>query len=442
MPHSSQQNGIAQHMNRTLQEAAISMILLGGLSKAFWAEAVCNAAYVRNQVITTATAVTPYQRWYGKKPDVSNLRVFGCTEYAHVPDASGQKLGQKAVKMRFVGYSLRQKGYRLYDENRQRIFIRRDVAFNEMDFGFTNVQVKCDEDITECTKEEMQLKGEEEITMDDQNSQRDPRRSGRERNPPMFYHVSTLKRSMQSSMIFIAEIEKPETLKDALDSEYATQWKAAADAEYQSPLENETWELVEVGLSWVFNVKHDETGKVERFKSRLVAKGFLQKYGIDYDETFSPVVRFSSICALLAFGVSQKMLIDQMDVVTAFLNGTIDEEIYMQQSEGYVEPGKEKLVCCLKKSLYGLKQSAGCWNNVLKEFMISLGFVQSITDPCAFIHVLDCLGVSVVIKDGVLQISQEQYISKILRKYKIQDCKTVSTPMDVSVKLHSQGRWA
>jgi hypothetical protein len=129
VPHSPQQNGVAERMNRTLQEAALSMILHVGLSKAFWAEAVCNAAYVRNRVITTATAVTPYERWYGKKPDVSNLRVFGCTAYAHVPDASRQKLDQKAVKMRFVGYSLTQKGYRLYDENRQRIFIRRDITF-------------------------------------------------------------------------------------------------------------------------------------------------------------------------------------------------------------------------------------------------------------------------------------------------------------------------
>ena len=336
VPHSPQQNGVAERMNRTLQEAALSMTLHAGLSKAFCAEAVCNAAYVRNRVITTAT-------------------------------------------------------------------------------------------------------------------------------------------------------KEPETLKDALDSEYATQWKAAAaDAEYQSLLENETWELVElpagrkpISCKWVFKVKHDQTGKVERFKGRLVAKGFLQKYGIDYDETFSPVVRFSSIRDLLAFGVSRQMLIHQMDVVTAFLNGTLDEEIYMQQPEGYVEPGKEGLVCRLKKSLYGLKQSPRCWNNVFKEFMLSLGFVQSVADPCVFIRVLKdkltivtvhvddlilvtdsekemidlktslanhfkmkdmgvlhyCLGVSVTIKDGVLQISQEQYIGKIMRKYKLQDCKTVSTPMDLNVKL-------
>ncbi|CAB4027047.1 Hypothetical predicted protein [Paramuricea clavata] len=256
--------------------------------------------------------------------------------------------------MRFVGYSLTQKGYRLYDENRQRIFIRRYITFNETYFGSTKVQMKCDEDNEYAT-------------------------------------ITTAK----YAVLYVAEIEEPETLKDALDSEHATQWKAAADAEYQSLLENETWELVElpagrksISFKWVFKVKYDETKKVERFKGRLVAKGFLQKYGIDYDETFSQVVRFSSIRALLAFGVSRRMLIHQMDVVTAFLNGTLDEEIYMQQPEGYVEPGKEGLVCRLKKSLYGLKQSPRCWNNVFKEFMLSLGFVQSVANPCIFIRVL------------------------------------------------------
>ena len=102
--------GVAERMNRTLQEAALSMILHAGLSKAFWAEAVCNAAYVRNSEQDCDYGNLLYERWYGKKPDLSHLRVFGCTDYAHVPDASRQKLDQKAVKMRFVGYSLTQKG--------------------------------------------------------------------------------------------------------------------------------------------------------------------------------------------------------------------------------------------------------------------------------------------------------------------------------------------
>ena len=99
----------------------------------------------------------------------------------------------------------------------------------------------------------------------------------------------------------------------------------------------------------MFKLKQAGDGTVERFKARLVAKGYVQKYGIDYDETFSPVVRFSSIRSLLAFAVQNDLLIHQMDVETAFLNGKLDEEIYMQQPEGYVKPGEEHLVCKLEK---------------------------------------------------------------------------------------------
>ena len=112
----------------------------------------------------------------------------------------------------------------------------------------------------------------------------------------------------------------------------------------------------------MFKTKQDCNGKVERYKARLVAKSYTQKHGVDYDETFSPVVRYSSIRALLAFAVQNKMLIHQMDVVTAFLNGTLEEEIYMEQPPGYVREEREQLVCKMKKSLYGLKQSSRCSN--------------------------------------------------------------------------------
>jgi hypothetical protein len=292
VPHSPQQNGIAERMNRTLQEAALSMLLHAGVSKSFWAEAVCSAAYIRNRVITTATGVTPYERWYGKKPDVSNFRVFGCTAYAHVPDSSRQKLDQKAVKMRFVGYSLTQKGYRLYDENKRKIFIRRDVTFNETDFGHTNrVQLEVEEEDDGCSKEESDKKSP------------DSRCSARERKPPVYYHdeyagITTAKHTA----LFVTEVEEPTTLKKALESDHAENWKTAADSEYQFLMENETWELVElppgrkeITCRWVFKVKYDENGKINRFKGRLVAKGFLQKYGIEFDEKFSPLFRFTSI---------------------------------------------------------------------------------------------------------------------------------------------------
>ena len=110
----------------------------------------------------------------------------------------------------------------------------------------------------------------------------------------------------------------------------------------------------------MFKVKHHSDGRVERYKCRLVAKGYSQKYGADYDETFSPVVRFSLIRTLLSFAVQNNMHVHQMDVVTAFLNGHLDEDINMEQPEGYIRPGEESLVCKLKKSIYGLKQSPCC----------------------------------------------------------------------------------
>ena len=110
-----------------------------------------------------------------------------------------------------------------------------------------------------------------------------------------------------------------------------------------------------IGSKWVFREKHNSEGRVKRFKARLVAKGFAQKWGIDYDETFSPVVRFSSIRTSLALAIQNNMVVHQMDVVTAFLNGQLDEDIYMRQPEGYIQPGKEHLVCKLEKLLYALK---------------------------------------------------------------------------------------
>ena len=164
----------------------------------------------------------------------------------------------------------------------------------------------------------------------------------------------------------VCQIDEPRTLEEALASEHGEQWKAAADSEFKSLMDNETWDLVDlpdgreaISCRWVFKVKHTSDGKVERFKGRLVAKGYSQKHGIDYDETFSPVVRFPSIRVLLAYAVQNKMIVHQMDAVTAFLNGELEEEIYMRQPEGYVMPGKEHMVCKLKKSLYGLKQAQG-----------------------------------------------------------------------------------
>ena len=133
-----------------------------------------------------------------------------------------------------------------------------------------------------------------------------------------------------------------------------------------------------IGSKWVFKIKHDENGHAERYKCRLVAQGYTQAQGIDYHETFAPVARIGSIRTLLAIAAKRKMYVHQMDVHTAFLNGKLEEDIYMCQPEGFEVKGKEDLVCHLHRSLYGLKQSPRCCH------LVKTGFQQSIADLCVF----------------------------------------------------------
>ena len=116
------------------------------------------------------------------------------------------------------------------------------------------------------------------------------------------------------------------------------------------------------------------------YKARLVAQGFSQKYGDDYDETFCPVVRLESLCVLIALAVHHGLKLHQVDVTTVFLNGELEEEVYMRQPEGFITDGEEHLVCKLKKSIYGLKQSPHCWNTTLDSHLNYMGFVQSVSD--------------------------------------------------------------
>ena len=217
--------------------------------------------------------------------------------YAYIPDANRKgKLSKKAEKLRFVGYSLQTKGYRLIDEGTSKVTIRRDVIFNESDFQRDSTAVEVsekvngrekDEDILVEQLEQPQTEEREDV---EEDQQRYPRR---QRTMPVRYGID--------EYIDIAFLggEEPQSIEEALDSKLPSGRKP-------------------IGCRWVFKTKRGSDGKVERYKAQLVGKGYTQKFGEDYDETFSPVVRYSSVRALLAFAVQNWMIIHQMDMVTAF----------------------------------------------------------------------------------------------------------------------------
>ena len=186
--------------------------------------------------------------------------------------------------------------------------------------------------------------------------------------------------------------------------------------EIDSLWDNRVWELVElpegrkpVGSKWVFKVKTNADGSIERGKACLVAQGYSQKEGLDYDETFNPVVRSESVRSVIALASKNGLKLHQVDITTAFLNGDLEEEVYMRQPEDFLLDGQEHLVCRLKRSIYGLKQSSRCWNQALDAQLKLMGFKRSTSDPCIYYtSTTDDLFILAVYVDDILLAGKSQ----------------------------------
>lgn len=217
--------------------------------------------------------------------------------------------------------------------------------------------------------------------------------------------------------------EEPGTYEQAIESDDHTQWERAMNEEYDSLIKNRTWNLVDppkdqkvIDNRWVFKLKQNPDGSIDRYKARLVVRGFTQEYGIDYQETFSPVVKFTSVRAILALAASKQMKLQQFDVKTAFLNGDLEEDVYMSQPIGF-DDGSGR-VCKLSKSLYGLKQASRCWNKKFTSFICKFNFVASESDSCVFV----CNGkhgmmiLAIYVDDGLIAAENEKAIFPVIEQ--------------------------
>lgn len=281
-----------------------------------------------------------------------------------------------------------------------------------------------------------------------------------------------------------SKLEKlePKTYKEAVFSPEKEEWLKAMKQEIDAINANKTWELVAlpvgrkaVGCKWVFKIKYGLNSQIIRYKARLVAQGYTQKFGEDYNEVFAPVVKQTVFRCFLAMAALKKMEVIHIDIKNAFLNGELVDDIYMKQPLGFEEEKGSGKVYKLKKSLYGLKQSARCWNEKLHSTLLNLGFRRGESDPCIynkqegelFIFILlyvddmlvasedtlltekvidsiskifkltnlgsisTYLGVQVERNDqGVYYIHQQKYIDQILIEYGMEECRTSRIPMD------------
>ncbi|KAG8478853.1 hypothetical protein CXB51_028662 [Gossypium anomalum] len=447
--YTPQQNGVAERKNRTILDMARSMVKGKHLPRTFWAEAVQCAVYLLNR------------------------------------------------------YEKRSKAYTLYNPLTKKVIISRDVKFDETDYWRWSEEKKKIEGLFFSDDKDDDFINQEQG--DDQSPPPSPvATTPTTSSSPASSNTSNSEEApaRMRSLRDIYEVTEPiEIILDYSlfclitecdliiyeDAIKDIRWKKAMDEEIVAIRRNNTWELTSlseghspIGVKWVYKTKTNKKGKVEKYKARLVAKGYKRRYGVDYDEVFAPIARIDTIKLLMAIAAQNKWKIYQMDVKSAFLNGYLEEEVYIEQPPGYSKQGQEDKFYCLKKALYGLKQAPRAWNTRIDEYFQKNGFMKSpyehalytkknkvgdIMIVCLYVddmifmgnnpgmfndfkkamtkefEMIDIgemsyfLGVEVKqMKDNTF-VSQKKYAEQILRKFNMKDCKPVATPADPGTKL-------
>lgn len=532
-PYTPQQNGIAERMNRTIVEKAKCMLADANLGKEYWAESVNMAVHLINRTVNShCKEKTPEELWSGKKVDVSGIKLFGSEIMVHVAKEKRKKWDFKSKKCIFVGYDTNTKGFRCIDPKTKQLSISRDVIFHEkvekpidlleIDQVRKSDELKCEncqdknnstevssqqeagekyenQNLRNETTREESIDTEEDDQKDDSTDpdykptnqvipnieKRQTRAKVKAVNTSQWW-FGNLATVNDLDLVFRCDdknhADDPVNFNDLSKREDSENWVEAMEDEIKSLNENKTWNLVElpkdkkaIKTKWIFKTKKDLNGKIVRHKARLVAKGYSQRYGVDYEETYAPVVRYTSIRFLMALAARNNLKIHQMDVVTAFLQGDINEEVYLEQPEGFSDNSNK--VCKLNRAIYGLKQAGRQWNVKLDETLKSYGLKNCVMDPCIYydqnlnliiaIYVDDflifykdeeklkklkqslsldfkmkdmgtakgCLGIRINQTEDSIELDQSIYVEEILKRFGMEECKPVKNPADTNVKL-------
>src|SRR6266540_4255602 len=388
--YSPQSNWVAKRKNRTLTDLVNAMLDTADLSKAWWGEAILTVCHVLNRIPTKNKDITPFELFERRRLSLSHLRTGGCLVKVNLPITKKRKLGPKTIDCVFLGYAHRSLAYRFLvlksevpDMKVGTIMESKDAIFFEDIFPM--------KDMASTSRQESDETPEPAIPMEYYERTHDENPMEEDNEAPTKSKRQRTVRSFDDDFIVYLVDDTPNSITEAYASPDADYWKEAVRSEMNSIMANGTWEITDrpygckpVGCKWVFKKKLRPDGTIKKYKARLVAKGYTQKEGEDFFDTYSPVARLTTIRVLLSLVASHGLLVHQMDAKTAFLNGELEEEIYMEQPDGFVVHGQEGKVCKLLKSLYGLKQAPKQWHEKFERTLTAEGFVINEADKCVY----------------------------------------------------------
>lgn len=406
-------NRVVERRNKTLLDMTRSILKHMECPNYLRGETVRHANYLIKRVGTRVlVSKSPYEAFKNKRPNVEHIRVFWCVGCAKVDSPHLKKLDNRSRALVHLGTEPGSKAYRLYDPTTRKVSVSRDVIFDEnkmwnwrssteevtvpgafeIKFNeFGNRGINKNKDIVGNADEEGDNTEiptvEEEQDINDRNEE-SLRRSTREKKKHAYLDDYIQLTELESERLLLTINDEPWDYNEAKEKKV---WRDACEDEIVSIVKNKTWELVElpvgakaIGLKWIFKVKCNADGSINKFKAKLVAKGYIQRHGIDYDEVFAPMTRIETVRFLIALAASRGWENHHLDVKTAFLHGDLKEEVYVFQPEGLVVKGNENKVYKLKKVLYGLRQAPRAWNEKLNKMLGSLNFVKCSKEPAIY----------------------------------------------------------
>lgn len=493
------------------------------IHRRYWPEIMKTVAYLKNRSIAnTAENKTPYEIFFGKKPNVKHLKIYGSRVFVRVPEALRKKWDDKAQLGVLVGYN--ENGYRVLINNRvinarhvqvveestkiicldklddqkdrdlensESINKENEILDNESEIDENEIDLSKTDHLSSTSTFESTRDNKTNVENIENNYANDNDSNNVEnksRDNLKIKRTSTRKKSPVnrfgnpvSHFIYVNYIDAnvPNTFEEAMNSSEYKQWETAMDSEINSLKKNNTWKVVErpkdkkvIDVKWVYKKKNNNV-----YKARLVVRGFQQREYIE--NVYSPVGKMQTLKILLSYCCKNNLFIEQMDVETAFLNGNVKTEVYINEPKGY-ETGDNK-VCKLQKALYGLRESPRAWYDCFNKFIESLNFVRSNYDYCLYVNnaskdpiyilvfvddLLICcrdknkinkvkaslmekfamkdlgkisqyIGIDIDYSENrdKMTLSQTKYIESLAVKYNLENAKLYDTPMEANLKL-------